>query len=177
MKIKNYKGVPIKMDMTEAMNRRVRKLFNSQPRYLGPKYRQQAARDATLKLERLARKAFAKKAAPVRRIKARTPQRAKDEATCRKEVKVWLALPENFWCKACQPLNKVMNPMSVIQTQPASQCHHQFGRRGRLLLHKPFWVPVCCRCHSIITFVSPSAAREAGVLCPEGRYNDQSIVP
>ena len=145
-------------------------------RYIGPAGRQQAARDAAAKTERLAKKAAAKKAAPVRRIKARTPQRAKDEATYRKEVKVWLALPENFWCKACQPLNKVMNPMASIQTQPTSQCHHSHGRRGRLLLHKPFWVPVCEDCHYIITFVSPAAAREAGVLCQEGRYNDQSAV-
>ena len=152
------------------------KLIQKPERYLGPAGRQQAARDGAVKAERLARKAAAKKASPHRRIKARTPRRAKDEQLYRVEVKAWLMQLENFWCKACQPLNKVMNPMATIQTQPASQCHHKFGRRGRLLLHKPFWVPVCESCHHIITFVSPVAAREAGVLCPEGRYNDQSAI-
>ena len=147
-------------------------------RYLGPKYRMQAARDAAAKLERLARKAATKKASPQRRIKARTPQRAKDERTYRKEVSAWLVLPENFWCKACLPLRRFLPADDERQhsIQPASQCHHKFGRRNRLLLHKPFWIPVCCQCHDFITFINPRAAREAGVLCPEGRYNDQSAI-
>lgn len=147
-------------------------------RYLGPDHRQQAARDAAAKIERLARKAQAKKASPVRRIKAGTPQRAKDERTYRKEVKAWLALPENQWCKACGPLRKFLPATDARQhsIQPATQCHHKFGRRNRLLLHKPFWIPCCSACHDFITFVNPRAAREAGVLCPEGRYNDQSAI-
>lgn len=147
-------------------------------RYLGPDRRMQAARDAAAKLERLARKAAAKKASPQRRIKARTPQRAKDEATYRKEVKAWLALPENHWCRACEPLRPFLPSFDDRQhsIHLATQCHHKFGRRNRLLLHKPFWVPVCQPCHDFITFVSPSAAREAGLLCPEGRYNDQSAI-
>ena len=155
-----------------------RKKYVNVDRYLGPAARQQATRDAAAKLERLVRKAEAKNAAPARRIKARTPQRAKDEATYRKKVKAWLLLSENHWCAACQPLAKVMqgNKTPFSFTAPATQCHHKFGRRGRLLLHKPFWIPVCKDCHYIITFVSPSAAREAGVLCPEGRYNDQSAI-
>ena len=146
--------------------------------YLGPSARMQAARDAAAKLERLARKAAVKKAAPRRRIKARTPGRAKDESTYRKEVSAWLALPKNHWCAACQPLAKVMQGIDdpIFLRAPATQCHHKFGRRGRLLLHKPFWVPVCEDCHYIITFVNPTAARKAGVLCPEGRYNDQSAI-
>ena len=147
-------------------------------RYLGPDHRMQAARDAAAKLERLARKAQAKKAAPVRRIKARTPQRAKDEATYRKEVKAWLAQPENHWCLACERLRKFLPETDVRQhsIQYATQCHHSHGRRNRLLLHKPFWIAVCSDCHHFITFVNPRAAREAGLLCPEGRYNDQSAI-
>ena len=147
-------------------------------RYLGPSARMQAARDAASKTERLARKTAAKKAAPQRRIKARTPQRAKDERIYRTEVVAWLALPENHWCRACEPLRKFLPATDSRQhsIQYATQCHHKFGRRNRLLLHKPFWIPCCSACHDFITFVNPRAAREAGVLCPEGRYNDQSDV-
>jgi hypothetical protein len=141
----------------------------------------QAARDATAKLERLARKAEDKKASPPRRIKARTPQRAKDEAIYRKEVKAWLALPENQMCHACKPLAESPAGAEYLgsgafHVQPATQCHHKFGRRGRLLLHKPFWIPVCSFCHHFITFISPPISRTAGLLCPEGRYNDQSSI-
>jgi hypothetical protein len=157
------------------------KQISKPERYLGPSGRQQAARDAAAKIERLARKAAAKKATPARRIKARTPQRAKDEATYRKEVKAWLALPENQMCHACKPLAESPAGAEYLgsgafHVQPANQCHHKFGRRGRLLLHKPFWLPVCDGCHHFITFISPTIARAAGLLCPEGRYNDQSAI-
>lgn len=175
---KNYQGIPVKFKMTPALNRKLRKMAAEQPRYLGPSARMQAARDATAKLERLARKAEAKKAAPVRRIKARTPQRAKDEATYRKEVAVWLVQPENHWCKACELLRPFLPESDARQhsIHLANQCHHKFGRRGRLLLHKPFWIPVCESCHHFITFISPTIARAAGLLCPEGQYNDQSAI-
>ena len=173
-----YKGVAIDFKMTPAMNRQLRKLAAEQPRYLGPRGAQQAARDAAARTERLARKAAAKKASPAHRIKARTPQRAKDEATYRREVKAWLALPENQWCRACLPLRRFLPADDKRQhsIQPATQCHHKFGRRNRLLLHKPFWIPVCAGCHHFITFVSPTIARAAGLLCPEGSYNDQSAI-
>ena len=147
-------------------------------RYLGPDAKMQAARDAAARTERLARKAAAKKAEPLRRIKARTPQRVKDERTYRKLAKEYLAAFGNEMCQACKPLWKIMHSTPPPDWMPsrASQVHHSHGRRGRLLLHRPFFIPVCEFCHHIITFVSPSAAREAGVLCPEGRYNDQSAI-
>lgn len=132
-------------------------------RYLGPKYRMQAARDAAAATERLARKAAAKKASPQRRIKVRTPERAKDEATYRKEVKAWLALPENHWCKfqGC--------------TRPSTEVHHSRGKRGRLLNHKPFWIGLCHQHHEWVTNHTEEA-RQFRLIGPVGSWNNQKQV-
>lgn len=110
---------------------------------------------------------------PFTRIRRRTTKRAAEERKYRARVKVWIKEPENTLCKACPVLWKPPMP----QPQPSTQCHHTHGRRGRLLLYEPFWLPVCEDCHNVIHKVSPEAAREAGVLCEIGQWNDQSIVP
>ena len=53
---------------------------------------------------------------------------------------------------------------------PATQCHHYQGRRGMLLLHEPFWIPVSWEGHRWIED-HREQARALGLLCPLGRYN------
>ena len=130
-------------------------------RYLGPRAEQQAARDAAAKTERLARKAEAKKASPPRRIKARTPQRAKDEATYRKEASQWLRHYHFCEWEGC--------------TKKPTEVHHRNGRRGRLLLWKNGWFALCQNHHQHV-HNHPDEARRRGLLCQPGQWNDQSII-
>ncbi len=95
-------------------------------------------------------------------IRRRTPKRAAEEARYRRRVKEWLK--DKIVCRGH---NCIYWP---------TQCHHSHGRRGRLLLYEPFWIPVCEFCGAWI-HENPKQARELGLLCPQGCWNDQSLVP
>ena len=94
---------------------------------------------------------------PPKRIAPRTKKRASEEAKYRRRVKVWLVGKTcgQGYCKA-----------------PATECHHRNGRAGKLLLHEPFWLPVCNFHHHWITNY-PSQARQLGLICELGKWNDQ----
>jgi len=104
--------------------------------------------------EKLYSKAVAQYVKKPKRIARRTPKRAKEERIYRARVKVWL-----------------VGRVSQISGDPAQECHHKFGKRGRLLLWEPGWVPVT---HVEQTWIHthPDQAGEAGLLGPEGTWND-----
>jgi hypothetical protein len=95
-------------------------------------------------------------------LRNRTPARAREERIYNQQVKEWLRLPENKWCQ-------VYLKLSGLQVR-ATQCHHFQGRRGMLLLYKPYWIPVSAEGHAWIND-NPERARELGLLCPLGLYN------
>jgi hypothetical protein len=97
-------------------------------------------------------------------MKTRTPKRAKEERIYRIQVKAWLI---GKWCKGCEVLFEKITP--------ATQCHHKFGRVGKLLLWQAGWVPVCADCHEWIGS-NPMDARCLGLLCEVGQWNNQSLV-
>ena len=98
----------------------------------------------------------------LRRIPSRTPKRAEQERLYWARVKEWLRLPENRWCRVYLLLQG--------RRMPATQCHHYQGRRGMLLLHAPFWIPVSWEGHRWIED-HREQARALNLLCPLGRYN------
>ena len=71
---------------------------------------------------------------PLRPVARRTPERAEQERRYPTQVKEWLRLPENRWCRVYQ--------LWLGRRAPASQGHHYQGRHGMLLRYKPFWIPV-----------------------------------
>jgi hypothetical protein len=97
-----------------------------------------------------------------RSIARRTPERAGQERLYFTRVKEWLRLPENRWCRVYLLL--------LGQHVPATQCHHFQGKRGMLLLHEPFWIPVSWEGHRWIDD-HREQARGLGLLCPLGMYN------
>ncbi len=60
---------------------------------------------------------------------------------------------------------------AVFPNLKATECHHVFGRRGRLLLWEPGWRAVSALGHAVI-HRAPEAARRAGLLGPIGSWND-----
>jgi len=60
---------------------------------------------------------------------------------------------------------------AVFHQLPATQCHHRFGRRGRLLLWEPGWLPVCDAGHALI-HSTPKASITRGFIGPVGTWND-----
>ena len=102
---------------------------------------------------------------PYRRLRSlarRTPKRAEQERLYGTRVRAWLRMPENRWCRVYLRL--------LGQRVPATQCHHYQGRRGMLLLHEPFWIPVSWEGHRWID-EHREQARALNLLCPLGRYN------
>ena len=94
-------------------------------------------------------------------IRARTPQRARDEAKYRARIKVWIV---GKMCQCCFLRGRGL----VIATHN----HHKFGRRGKLLLWEPGFVPVCDSCHpSWIHFEQVAKAQDLGLLAPPGQWN------
>ena len=98
----------------------------------------------------------------LRSFARRTPERAEQERLYRTQVKEWLRLPENRWCRVYLLL--------LGRRVPASQCHHYQGRRGMLLLYEPSWIPVSWEGHRWID-EHRERARDLGLLCPLGQYN------
>lgn len=43
------------------------------------------------------------------------------------------------------------NPRCARCGARATEVHHRAGRDGFRLLHEPWWLPVCARCHKDIT--------------------------
>jgi len=95
-------------------------------------------------------------------VARRTPERAEQERLYRTRVKEWLRLPENRWCRVYLQL--------LGRRVPATQCHHYQGRRGVLLHHEPFWIPVSWEGHRWIDD-HRQQARALDLLCPLGSYN------
>src|SRR3954468_18925971 len=98
-------------------------------------------------------------------IRRQTASRARESTAYRKAVKVWLALPANKFCAGARALG--------WRRMKATQCHHKWGRRGALLLNQAGWVPVGMLGHQWVD-ANPARARELGLLCPLGQWNDPS---
>lgn len=74
----------------------------------------------------------------------------------------------------------VGKPCAVYRTIPATQCHHQRGRIGRLLLDDRFWIPVSAAGHARIgsnpewarhVFAFLQDGRSLTLLCQRGQWN------
>lgn len=96
------------------------------------------------------------------RIRRRTPQRAAQDRDYNREVKAWLQHPENEFC--------VVAALLFWGRLRATQCHHQRGRRGPLLLDKRWWIPVSAKGHQWIEN-NPTEARALGLIA--GPWNTQ----
>ena len=101
--------------------------------------------------------------------------RAGQEAIYRAEVRKWLALPENQWCRVWLKSEAFRVELAAagqhrVKPMPATQCHHIRGRRGPLLLARQWWCPVSSEGHQWIDR-NPDAARKLGLLCEIGKYN------
>jgi len=94
-----------------------------------------------------------------RQIKRRTPKRASEEAKYRRRVKVWI---EGKYCRVAW--------YARMSLEPATQCHHTHGKRGKLLLYEPWWCPVSQWGHDWIRD-NPIEARKLGLLCDVGQWN------
>lgn len=110
-----------------------------------------------------------------RKIKARTNMRMGQEAIYRSEVRKWLTLPENKWCRVWLVSEAFRVELASagqhrVKPLPATQCHHIRGRRGPLLLARQWWCPVSSEGHQWIDR-NPDAARKLGLLCRVGEYN------
>ena len=101
-------------------------------------------------------------------LRRRTPERASEERLYNQQVKEWLRLPENKWCQVYLRLTG--------EHRRATQCHHYQGRRGMLLLYRPFWTPVSQSGHLWIND-HPDEARAHELLCPLGLYNSPIQLP
>jgi hypothetical protein len=104
----------------------------------------------------------------LRSVARRTPEQAEEERRYQARVKEWLRLPQNRWCRVYLLL--------LGRRVPATQCHHYQGRRGRLLLYEPFWIPVSWEGHRWIED-HRERARALGLLCPLGCYNSPVHTP
>lgn len=98
-----------------------------------------------------------------RSIRRQSVKRRAESTKYRTTVKVWLAEPANSFCAVAKALN--------WRRMKATQCHHKFGRRGVLLLDKRGWVPVSMTGHEWINS-NPARARELGLVCQLGQWND-----
>ena len=72
---------------------------------------------------------------------------------------------------------KICVVMSTLHqtTMFATQCHHIYGKQGKLLLWKQGWLPVSEVGHKWI-HENPEEARKRGWLCSEQQWNDDRIV-
>lgn len=98
-------------------------------------------------------------------IRKRTPKRAREERIYRARVKEWLV---GKFCFG--------HASRHLGLEIATQNHHYFGRRGRLLLWEDGWIPVCVSCQEWI-HSNIEQAREANLICVKGQWNNQSLVP
>ena len=144
--------------------------------YLGP-----AGREAAIRAEKNLRQSQATAASRKKNLKSsratstkskswlkpRTAKRAAEEAIYRRRVKERLANEK--------PICAVAEVVGSTRIQRATQVHHVFGRRGKLLLWEPGWKFVSMDGHLWIEN-NKKLARQLGLLAPVGKYNDQSLV-
>lgn len=99
-----------------------------------------------------------------KRIKPVSDKLAAAKRAYNARVKVWL---EGKLC-------------AVYRTIPATQCHHQRGRIGRLLMDERFWIPVSSAGHARIdsnrewarqAFAFLQDGRNLTLLCARGQWN------
>lgn len=103
-------------------------------------------------------------------IRSVSKVKAKSDAVYRARVKAWLMEPEHLLlCKACAPVSRSLG-FSKYPIR-ATQCHHRFGRRGRLKLWQPGWMPVCAECHDWI-HRNVGNAQTLGLIAPDGIWDD-----
>lgn len=100
-----------------------------------------------------------------RRIRPATAARAASQRRYRQRVKDWL--------RAGTPAHRVCVVSLRLQWSPvaATQVHHKYGRRGRLLNWEPGWLPVSACGHQWITDY-PKEAVALGLVGPVGTWND-----
>lgn len=101
-----------------------------------------------------------------RRIRSRSPRRSYDERQYSKRVKVWIRLPENRYCRGC-----AITSQGEESKVPATQCHHKYGRRGKLLLEEKHWIPLCDWCHDQVHRY-PVWAQNNGLIALPGQWNN-----
>ena len=144
--------------------------------YLGPAGRARAAlAEKNSRQSRTTAALRKKKSSPKRStitlskswLKPRTAKRAAEEAIYRRRVKERLANEK--------PICAVAEVVGSTRIQRATQVHHVFGRRGKLLLWEPGWKFVSMDGHRWIEN-NMNLARQLGLLAPVGKYNDQSLV-
>lgn len=75
-------------------------------------------------------------------IRRNTPEREAENRRYNEAVKIWLRQPENRHCVVALILGWGI--------RSATQCHHQRGRIGDLLLDQRFWLPVSAAGHQWI---------------------------
>lgn len=101
-----------------------------------------------------------------KRLRHRTPQRSRDERIYRKRVRVWIKLPENRFCRGC-----IITSEGVENKVPSTQCHHKYGRLGKLLIDEKHWIPLCDFCHDQV-HRWPEWARNHGLIALPGQWNN-----
>lgn len=101
----------------------------------------------------------AKRRKPIRNVSARL---AKAKRAYNSRVKEWLKEPKHYSCQvAARRFDTFVR---------ATQCHHQRGRRGVLLMDERYWIPVSDAGHRWI-HNNPAEARKLGLLCEVGDWN------
>lgn len=99
-----------------------------------------------------------------KRIPCLTSEKAAQRRIYNARVKVWI----------------VGKPCAVYRVIPATQCHHQRGKLGDLLLDERFWIPVSAGGHARIdsnrewarhTFAFLQDGRALMLLCAKGQFN------
>lgn len=136
----------------------------------------QLARAAKAKAAKREQKAVARRAAPRKRIPARSERGRERNAEYLKVRAVWMFLPDGGVrpCEACKLIDKLpgMTGGTSAVAHPASEPHHSRGREGKLLCDTRFWVAVCRPSHIWIDS-NREKARELGLLCKVGEFNTQ----
>ena len=105
-----------------------------------------------------------------KRIRHRTPAKAKAEREYDARVKVWKTEPGNRVCRACLPITKFEGKPITAFSNLTCDNHHKHGKLGKLLMDERFWIPVCRSCHAWID-ANRKAAQALGLLAPAGQWN------
>lgn len=154
-KIRAYWG---KVQMTPAMQKAIKKAS----KYFGPNHKPNPIKPPKKPKQTMGRwqqhgkvKVMIKRK-PIRRA---TATRAKQLVQYRKRVHEWLSFPTP--CGNCGAR--------------ATECHHKYGRAGKLLNWEAGWIPLCQNCHQM-THAAPEWARLRRLLCDKGQWNDQRLV-
>lgn len=100
-------------------------------------------------------------------IQKRTPKRSKEDRQYTENVLQWWNAKFRDGAK-CPVTNFKLAPWNI-------QCHHIYGRRGKLLNWQPGWLAVSCIGHRWI-HDHPDEARKRGWLAPVGQWNNQKLM-